>query len=81
MKYYDKNLNFLMSFDIDESTIAVRNLAKTYDGCGDALAPCFSDKYTENGCDSVLLGIGTLFMPEVGVGVLVVCLYESDECK
>lgn len=39
------------------------------------------DKFTNNGWDSVFLTIGTAFLPEIAVGVAVVCVYESDESK
>lgn len=49
-------------------------------GCGQEVADCITDKYSNNGWDSVALWIGTAFFPEVIVGVTVICVYESDSC-
>jgi len=71
----NNNIEFLFS-----ELNAKSNKTLLQKGCGQAIADCMGDKYTNNGWDSVFLSIGTAFFPEVAVGVAVICAYESDEC-
>ena len=87
VKYFDKNGFTLSHYIIDKNSekvdfLSSNNFAKGAEkGCGQAIIDCMGDKYTNNGWDSIFLTIGTAFLPEIAVGVAVVCAYESDECK
>lgn len=87
VKYFDINGLILSHFIIDKNSKEVDFLSSNNFGknkeksCGQAIIDCMGDKYTNNGWDSVFLTIGTAFLPEIAVGVAVVCVYESDECK
>tara|TARA_B110001452_G_C15146666_1_gene399166 strand:- start:322 stop:930 length:609 start_codon:yes stop_codon:yes gene_type:complete len=57
------------------------NKAYLEKGCGQAIVDCLDQKYNNEGWSSLALWGASLFLPEVAVGVAVICVYESDECS
>jgi hypothetical protein len=57
------------------------NKAYLEKGCGQAIVDCLDQKYNNEGWSSLALWGASLFLPEVAVGVAVICVYESDGCS
>lgn len=71
---YDENYNYLLTTTMNNtnSTLLVTNSRAK--NCGQLVADCLSDMYTNNGWDSVGLSVLSAFFPEAIVAAALICI-------
>lgn len=81
VSFLDEDMNFQwkMNIDMNSLTYTVDNsLYKASTGCGAKVAECIQDAYLEDGWGSVVLWLGSAFVPELSVAVAIVCIRQVN---
>ena len=71
---YDESRNYLLTTTMKNSDHTLQVTGSKNQKCGQLVATCLSDMYTNNGWDSVGLSILSAFFPEAIVAATIICI-------
>ncbi|MGV9003446.1 hypothetical protein [Flavobacterium sp.] len=82
-EFYNENNELALTATYDQENISLSffgsEIVLAKQGCGDAVAACVSDEYSNHGWDSVALGVISAFFPEAIIAVTILCI--KKKCK